>query len=306
MPLQISHRPKTFDDFIGNDSTIESLISALERKDFPRSFLFTGLPGSGKTTLAFILKEEFEINDIDFFYYNSANTRGIDTIRQIANDSKLAPMAGEYKFYVMDECHQITGTAAEAMLLLLENPPERTVFILCTSEPEKMKLALKRRCFQCNLKAASEREIKTLLADVLQTKQATISDAITKAIVAASLGSLGMAVAILDAVIGMTEEEQILDVIAGMRGVVDSEGIEICRALMGRKWDKVSGLLSNYKGEAESLRYLILSYFSKILLSKNKKLHLLALNIIVNFSESFMYSKNGGLIAACYLSCHNE
>ena len=303
MPLQISHRPKTFDDFVGNNSAIESLISALEKENFPRSFLFTGMPGCGKTTLAFLLKTEFEVNDIDFFYYNSANTRGIDTIRQISSNSKLAPMASEYKFYVLDEVHAQTSQSMEALLLLLENPPERTVFILCTSEPEKLKLAIKRRCFQCNLKPASEREIKILLSDVLQVEQAVMSNNITNAIVQASLGSLGLAVAILDAVIDMTDEDQILDVIAGMRGVVDSEGIEICKALIGRNWDKISTLLSAYKGEAESIRYLILSYFSKVLLSKNKKAHAQALTIIVNFSESFIYSKNAGLIAACYLSC---
>lgn len=304
MPLQNTHRPDSFENFIGNDSVINSLISALDRDDIPRSYLCTGVPGSGKTSIAFILKNEFEIEDIDFYYYNSANTRGIDTVRQIAQDSKLAPMSSTYKMYILDESHQISGAAAEALLLLLENPPTKTIFILCTSEPEKLKLSIKRRCFQCNLQPASDKNIRTALQAILQIEKTAISDTLSKAIVDAAQGSIGMSVAILDAIIDMSDEDQMLDVIASMKGVADTEAIEICRSLMNKNWSIVSQLLINFTGEPESLRYMVLAYFSKVLVSKGTAKDVQALSIIINFSESFMYTKKAGLIAACYISCH--
>ena len=306
MPLQIEHRPDNFDDFIGNESAIEGLIAALNRDDVPRSYLFTGIPGSGKTSLAFIIKDEFEINDIDFFYYNSANTRGIDTVRQIASDSRLAPMISDYKIYVMDEIHAQTTQSLEALLLLLENPPEKTIFILCTSEPEKLKLSIKRRCFQCNLQPATDAEIKEVLKSISHSENKNIPEAIKNIITISCQKSIGMAVAMLDAIIDLSEEKDMLKIIDNMKGVADSEGIAICRALVKRNWNVISELLSNFNGMEESLRYMILSYFSKILLAKNTKMHTRALNIIINFSETFIYNKRAGLIAACYLSCHDK
>ena len=306
MPLQTTYRPNDFGSFIGNKDIVESLEVALDREDSPQSFLFTGLAGGGKTTMANILKNYFECADMDYYYYNSANTRGIDTIRDIAVNCHLAPMGGSKKMYVLDEAHGVTAAAAEALLLLLENPPKDTLFILCTSEPEKLKLAIKRRCFQCNFKPLPEKEIIAVLTNILKEEFEEVDDfpiEVLKAISVSCQGSAGMAVAMLDAVVDMEEEKAQLSVIESMRGVNDAEGIDICRALTKRDWNALSILLSDFNGEPESLRYMILSYFSTILLSKQKGGHKNAVNIIMLFSESFIYSKKAGLIATCYLAC---
>jgi len=79
----------SFDEFMGNEALLESLSSVIKReKDIPGSYFFTGLPGGGKTTLAYVIKEELSISDFDFYEYNSANTRGIDTIREIGRNIK--------------------------------------------------------------------------------------------------------------------------------------------------------------------------------------------------------------------------
>jgi len=302
MPLQTNYRPHTFDTFVGNTAQIEALQIAITREDFPHSFLCTGIAGSGKTTLATILKKHFQCSDMDYYYYNAANTRGIETIRDISVNCHLAPMGGPLKIYVLDEAHQITGTAIEALLLLLENPPQNTIFILCTSEPEKLKLSIKRRCFQCNLSPLNENDLIVVLKHILHSEQVTdIAPDILNAISTACQGSAGMAVAMLDAVIDILELDVQFAVIESMRGVNDSEGIEICRALIKKEWGTLQQLLLAFTGEPESLRYMILSYFSKILLGKNKKLYTHASNILLVFSESFMYSKKAGLINACFL-----
>jgi DNA polymerase-3 subunit gamma/tau len=305
MPLQTIHRPDTFTKFIGNTEAVEALDIAVNREDFPHSFLFTGIAGCGKTTLAWIMKKHFNCADMDYYYYNAANTRGIDTIRDISVNCHLAPMGGPKKIYVLDEFHQVTGAATEAMLLLLENPPKDTLFILCTSEPEKLKLSIKRRCFQCNLKPVTDKEALKILNQILTVEKVDdMPPAVLQEIAKSCQGSAGMAVALLDAVIDIEDEKTQLSVIDGMRGVNDAEGIDICRALSKKSWKDVAPLLSAFNGEPEALRYLILSYFSKILLSNNKRSHGQALEVIMTFSESFMYSKKAGLISCCYIACN--
>lgn len=140
MPLHTNYRPESLDEIVGNEAAIESLRSVLSReKDIPHSYFLTGLPGGAKTTTARIIKIILGIERGDYYEYNTANTRGIDTIRDISSGCEMMPMFGSRKMYMMDECHQLTGPAMEAMLKLLEEPPPHVYFAMCTSEPEKIK-----------------------------------------------------------------------------------------------------------------------------------------------------------------------
>lgn len=309
MPLQTNYRPNNFDDFYGNDESIDAVISVIDRKDFPRAYLFTGIAGIGKTTLAWILKNEFKCADMDYFYYNSANTRGIDTVREINLNAQLAPMNSNYKIYVLDECHQLTAQAQEGLLLLLENPPEQTIFILCTSEPNKLKSSIKRRCTQCNLSPVEPPIITKILIEICKKEKFEFPAKLIITISKSCNGSPGVAVNMLDTVIDLPMENEAdinaaLTVLDRMKGHTETEVIDICRALASQNWEKVSSLLTKFNGEPESLRYAVLGYYSKVLLSKNKKAHGQAFKILNAFSESFIYTKKAGLVLASYMACN--
>ncbi|KXH69813.1 MAG: hypothetical protein AM326_01700 [Candidatus Thorarchaeota archaeon SMTZ-45] len=312
MTLNVDYRPMSFDEFMGNEALVESLRSVLGReKDVPGSYFFTGLPGGGKTTLAYVIKEELSISDFDFYEYNSANTRGIDTIRDIGKNMRTAPMRGDRKLYLLDECHQITGAAIEALLKMIEEPPSHVVFVLCTSEPEKIKgntlKAIRRRCFEGEVKPLVRGEIINLCKDVLEAEEINdFPEDIIRKISKSCWGSPGQALSLLDAVIDMGDIDKMEEAIENLV-VSEKSVLELCRVLTDErlsgqnKWEQIRVMLPKVTGDPESIRYAIGSYMEKVIVGKPIKPGLL--NIASLFTDSFMYTGRLGLVLACALAC---
>ena len=315
MTLNVDYRPINFDEFMGNDATIESLKSALGReKDTPRSFFFTGLPGGGKTTLAYVIKEYLSISDVDFYEFNAANTRGIDTIRSIADSIPNAPMDGKQKLYLLDECHQITGPAMEALLKILEKPPEHVVMVLCTSEPEKIKgntlKAVKRRCHQADVKPLVRADLVNLIEDVLYSEDIKDfqKDVIMK-IANNCWGSAGQALSLLDSVIDMTDFDQMIEAIENLT-LSEKTVIQLCTILIDNritgatKWGQLRKMIPNVVGDPETIRYAISTYLEKVILNRGMSPGLLSIASL--FTDSFMYTGRLGLVLACALACQAD
>jgi DNA polymerase-3 subunit gamma/tau len=315
MTLNVLYRPMALDELMGNEAAVESLRSVLGReKDVPGSYFFTGLPGGGKTTLAYVIKEELSISDMDFYEYNSANTRGIDTIRDIASYMKTAPMNGDRKLYLLDECHQITGAALEALLKILEVPPKHVIFVLCTSEPEKIRpitlKAIRRRCFEAEVKPLRSGQIVNLIEDVLHGEDVKdFPKEITKKIAKNCWGSAGQALSLLDAVIDMGDIDQMLESIENLV-LNEASVLELSRLLTdnritgANKWEQIRVLLPKVTGDPESIRYAISTYFDKTLLGKPLSPGLMSAASC--FTDSFMYTGRLGLTLACALACSSD
>jgi DNA polymerase-3 subunit gamma/tau len=296
---------------VGNEAGIESLRSKLFCEDPPRSFFFTGPPGCGKTTLAYVIKEELGISDFDFHEYDAANTRGIDTIREIKSNIKNAPMDGDKKLYLLDEAHQITGTAMEALLKMLEDPPKHVIICLCTSEPEKIKpntlKAVRRRCFELELKTLTRGKILNLVREIIEAEEMeSFPESISRKIASCCWGSPGQALSLLDSVIDMEDEEQAIEAIENL--VVSEASVKELITTMidsrlssNSKWMQIKELIPNITGEPESIRHAILTYLDKVILGK--PLNMKLLEITSFFTDSFMYTGRAGLTCACALAC---
>lgn len=303
MGLYQKHRPSELSLLLGNGAIKSSLTKVKAdfdaKKPHSHAFLFIGGSGCGKTTLARIIKNMFACSDKDYYEMNAANTRGIDTIREIDSNAKLAPMNGKVKVYLIDECHQITGTASEALLKLLEDPPRHCYFVLCTTNPEKLLGTIKTRCATYQVEALKKRDILTLCKRVMSEEEADVSISVLTEIAKVCDGSPRKALVLLEAVIGMSsEEEQIKVVNAAMADEATIKDL-IDALTRGAKWGEISKILKAIDGDAEGTRRQILGYMNAILLNNgDPKIAIL----MSNFAENYYDSGKAGLTMSCFMA----
>lgn len=171
MSFSLKYRPLVLEDMVGQDAAVLQIKGMFERSEIAPSFLITGPTGSGKTTLARIIArmandEAPDSSELtDTVEINGAEARGIDDVRQLIKASKFAPKKN-YRIYILDEIHQWTPQAKQAFLKVLEEPSKKTIFILCTNEPEKLPSTIIGRCQQIRLSRVSLKECALLLRDV--------------------------------------------------------------------------------------------------------------------------------------------
>ncbi len=212
MDLKNKYRPRTMDAVLGNEDTKNKLKSLLTANSLPHSILFEGETGCGKTTLAWIVAKETGTAHEEIQYYNASNTRGIDTIRGIDNNCRYGPLVGEYKSYIIDECHKITNEGQNALLALLDEPPPHVYFFLCTTQPHKLLREItKGRTMRLKVETLSYPLIINLVRLVIRRegKTETFPRSAIQSIASRSEGIPRNALTLLQAVINMTSASHI-------------------------------------------------------------------------------------------------
>jgi DNA polymerase III gamma/tau subunit len=307
--LQVKYRPKTLKGFYGNESTKASLEACLTKKDKPTTFLFTGPSGTGKTTLGRIVGNVLEIDPINISVYNAASTRGIDTIREAIEKAQHTPMVGgKRRIFIFEECHGLTGTALEALLDFMEHPPKSVFIVLTTTEPSSLKVTIKRRCHQYEVKPLTLGSMNKLMDKICEKEKIALDPDIKEKIIEASEGSPGQALKILDQVSGVSAEhakEIIVNIFADQTTAID-----IARTLMNEKlkstdkWKKCQKLLETITGEPESNRRIIQGYFNAVLLKRPYDDQTASIaSMASNFTENYFNSGKLGLTLSIFLSC---
>ncbi len=302
--LHFKYRPQTFDELAGNESAIDMIISILDREDFnaiPRTWLLTGESGTGKTTVARIMKTELKCSNADFHEFNASNTRGIDTIREISSIARLAPMDSDCKIFLLDECHMLTPQAMQSALKMLEDTPSNTFFFLATTNPEKLLKAIKTRCTLIKMKTLSYKVIVKYLAEITHKEGIEgYPTNILTAIAKASQGSCREAVKILDQVIDIEEDDKALSAIESSLGD-ESSIADLCKALIkGSEWKVINTILDELEMEPEAARHVILSWFSKTLSNGDERVA----DMMEMFLDNFYDSGKAGLKLSCFHACN--
>ena len=168
MSLAVKYRPKSFEDVTEQDSTKVILTQQLESGEIQHAYLFVGSAGCGKTTCARIFANEINQHKGRPIELDAASYSGVDDVRDIIQQAKLKSLDSEYKVFVIDECHALSNTAWQAFLKLLEEPPAKSIFIFCTTNPEKIPKTILSRVQRYDFRRISQRGIVDRLWHILE------------------------------------------------------------------------------------------------------------------------------------------
>jgi DNA polymerase-3 subunit gamma/tau len=313
MELYKKYRPKKFKDIIGQPQTVKKLKAMVKADDVPHTILFTGPSGCGKTTLARILAKKLGCHKLDYKEINAADKRGVDDIRKMEDRIEQAPLEGNVRVFVIDECHKLTSDAQSAAFKIFEDTPEHVYFILCTTNKEKLQRPIITRSTEFVVKPLGNKDMFKVLITMIQKADLNskkMGDRLLNKIVEASDGSPRQALVILNQVKNLETEDEMMEAIEEEH--IRSLAIDIVRGLMRKtgknNWREVAKMLRDVtKDEVETLRQIALSYANTILLNpKRPEVVKQAYRIIDEFSDTFFYSGKAGLSAACFRIIFNN
>ncbi len=226
--LYRKYRPDAFTEVRNQDHIVTVLEGAIKKRMVPHALLFTGSRGTGKTTVARIFAHAIGASDVDIYEIDAASNRGIDDIRALKESVYTLPYESPYKVYIIDEVHMLTKEAFNALLKTLEEPPEHVVFILATTEQDKLLETITSRCQIFRFNAPTRTELQTIILDIAHKEKFKLTEAGADVIALAADGSYRDALGILQKVImasgdTMLDEDEISAVVGAPKSVLIRE-----------------------------------------------------------------------------------
>lgn len=174
--LYRKYRPQTFSEVFGQDHIVKVLEGSLKLENIGHAYLFSGLRGTGKTTMARIFARELGCSENDIIEIDAASNRGIDDIRALREAVLSRPFDSEYKMYIIDEVHMLTKEAFNALLKTLEEPPSHVIFVLATTELHKILPTVISRCQSFVFKSPTRSILKKMLREIIKKEGFTIDE----------------------------------------------------------------------------------------------------------------------------------
>ena len=261
--LALKYRPQIFDDLIGQDVVAETIINSIKANKVPNAYLFTGIRGIGKTTIARIVAKSLNCsnglenkckvkcdncdaitnsNHIDVLEMDAASKTGVDDVRDLIEFSRYGPTSSKYKIFIIDEVHMLSKQAFNALLKTLEEPPEYLKFIFATTEIKKIPITVVSRCQRFDLSRIKSSELFKFIKKIKEKEKGKVSDDALKLIVKISEGSVRDALSLLDRGMLALDNDRELDLIEAQKifGYFDkSQLIDIFKLVLEGEEKKV-------------------------------------------------------------------
>ena len=206
--LYRKYRPQSFNDVLGQEHIVSVLEGAVKAEHIAHAYLFSGSRGIGKTSIARILAREIGCSENDLYEIDAASNRGIDDIRELRDSVYTLPFESPYKVYIIDEAHMLTKEAFNALLKTLEEPPKHVVFMLATTELEKLPDTIVSRCQSFTFKKPTQRMLKEMIQNVAKKEKFLLEPASAELIAMLAEGSFRDAQGILQKIISSSKNNK--------------------------------------------------------------------------------------------------
>lgn len=207
--LYRKYRPSNFKEILGQDHIVRAISSSINLGNIAHAYLFSGSRGTGKTSVARILARELETSPNDLYEIDAASNNSVEEIRSLKENIETLPFDSKYKIYILDEVHMLSKSAFNAFLKVLEEPPKHIIFILATTEPQKIPETIISRCQTFNFKTPNQSVLREMVLDVAKKEGFTIENSSAELIAILADGAFRDAYGILQKVIYSSKDKKI-------------------------------------------------------------------------------------------------
>ena len=293
--LYRKYRPKTFELVYGQDVIVKTLKNVIKNDKLSHAYLFTGPRGTGKTSSAKLFAKAINClnnkdgdacnecencksfnnnSNPDIIEIDAASNNGVDEIREIKNKVSLVPSMSKYKVYIIDEVHMLSIGAFNALLKTLEEPPEYIIFILATTEPQKIPATIISRCQRFDFKSISHDKMKQCLENIISKENITIDDGAIEEIINNSKGGMRDAIGLLDQASAFCNNNITANDIEELSGNISIKQIRTFLSnIMQKEYNVIFDSISNYSSNGKDFALIcekIINYVREGILYKKK------------------------------------
>lgn len=299
--LAVKYRPKDFNSVVGQDVIIEILQKQVETGTIKNAYIFSGASGCGKTTTARIFANEINKYSGNPIEIDGASNNGVDNVKQIVSEAAQRSVDSEYKIYIIDEAHMLTTQAWNAFLKTIEESPRYTIFIFCTTDPQKIPDTIKNRCMRFNFTRIKSDVILSRLTYICTQEHISVSNDVLNYISRISHGEMRNAISKLETCMDYSASLTIDNVLSALGNYSYDTYFELINSIVDGDYQACDNIINSIYNDGVDMKLFVTDFISFVLdimkFSLNKDInctklpisYLDRLNFSIGFDNSTQY-----------------